>query len=59
MDAQSAINEIIARNDANDPMSVNELRALANTVDVSTGNSTILLYSGGVGEIIDPVIGYR
>ncbi|SDX17986.1 calcium-binding protein, partial [Nitrosomonas communis] len=59
MDEQSAINEIIARNNANNPMSVNELRALANTVDVSTGNSTILLYSGGVGEIIDPVIGYR
>ncbi|SDY86879.1 calcium-binding protein, partial [Nitrosomonas sp. Nm33] len=59
MDAQSAINEIIARNAANNPMSVNELQALANTVDISTGNSTILLYSGGVGEITDPVTGYR
>ncbi|MDV6345102.1 calcium-binding protein, partial [Nitrosomonas sp. Is37] len=59
MDAQSAVNEIIARNAANNPMSVNELRALANTVDVSTGNSTILLYSGGVGEITDPITGFR
>ncbi|SFL62127.1 IS630 transposase-related protein, partial [Nitrosomonas communis] len=59
MDAQSAINEIISRNAANNPMSVNELQALANTVDVSAGDSTILLYSGGVGEITDPVTGYR
>ena len=46
MDAQTAINEIIARKAANNPMTVDELKALANSVDVSTGNSILLLYSG-------------
>ncbi|PTQ88478.1 Ca2+-binding RTX toxin-like protein [Nitrosomonas nitrosa] len=59
MNAQSAINEIAIRSAANNPMSVNELRLLANNVDVTIGNSTLLLYSGGVGEIIDPLTGYR
>lgn len=31
-------------------MTVAQLRALANTVDASVGNSTLLLYSGGVGS---------
>ncbi|HNP52715.1 MAG TPA: hypothetical protein PKJ85_13110, partial [Nitrosomonas nitrosa] len=59
MDAQTAINEIIARKAANNPMTVDELKALANSVDVSTGNSILLLYSGGVGEVTDTITGYR
>lgn len=59
MDAQTAINEIIARKAANNPMTVDELRALAKSVDVSAGNSILLLYSGGVGEITDTATDYR
>ncbi len=51
MDAQSALNEIAARNTAGNPMSVNELHALVNSVDASAGNSILLLWSGGVGNI--------
>ncbi|WP_297324080.1 calcium-binding protein [Nitrosomonas sp.] len=50
MDTQSALNEIAARSTAGNPMSINELRALADSVDVNTGNSTLLLWSGGVGK---------
>ncbi len=41
--AQDAINSITSN------MTVSELRALANTVEASVGDSTLLLYSGGVG----------
>lgn len=41
--AQDAINSIMSG------MTVAELKALANTVDASVGDSTLLLYSGGVG----------
>ena len=50
MNASDALNEITARETAGNPMSVSELRALANSVDASTGNSTLLLWSGGVGK---------
>ncbi|GKS69222.1 hypothetical protein W03_12260 [Nitrosomonas sp. PY1] len=50
MNASNALNEITANEAAGNPMSVNELRALANSVDASTGNSTLLLWSGGVGK---------
>ena len=51
MDAQSAINEILSRNATGNPMSVAELRTLASSVDASVGSSTLLLYSGGVGDL--------
>ncbi|MBP7113693.1 MAG: calcium-binding protein, partial [Nitrosomonas sp.] len=50
MDAQSALNEIAARSTTDNPMSINELKALADSVDANTGNSTLLLWSGGVGK---------
>lgn len=50
MDANTALNQINARNNAGNPMSVTELRNLAGQVDVSAGNATLLLYSGGVGD---------
>jgi len=59
MDARTAIDQITARIDAGNPMSVSELQTLANSVDASIGSSTLLLYSGGIGEIIDPVTGIR
>ena len=59
MDAQSAIDEINARNTAGNPMSVSELRALADSVDASVGNSQLLLFSGGVGDVVDPDTGFR
>jgi hypothetical protein len=31
-------------------MTVDDLRALANTVDASVGNAKLLLYSGGTGQ---------
>jgi hypothetical protein len=37
-------------------MSVQQLRTLANAVDVSVGNAILLLYSGGVG-VLDPITG--
>ena len=51
MDAQSAINQILSRNASGDPMSVAELRTLAASVDATAGGATVLLYSGGVGNI--------
>ncbi len=53
MDSQSALNEIAIRNTAGNPMSVGELQALANSVDASTGDSILLLWSGGVGNDIN------
>ena len=52
MNASDALNEISVREAANNPMSTNELRTLANSVDVSTGNSTLLLWSGSVEKDI-------
>lgn len=44
--SSQAINQITSG------MSVSQLRALANQVDASVGSqNTLLLYSGGVGEI--------
>ncbi|MCB9985186.1 MAG: hypothetical protein H6864_05810 [Micavibrio sp.] len=39
-------------------MSVDDIRALVNTWDMDVGDGTLLLYSGGVGDI-DPQTGYR
>lgn len=58
MDSQSAINEILSRDAARNPMSVAHLRLLVSSVEASVGNSTLLLYSGGVGDI-DVATGYR
>lgn len=33
-------------------MTVSQLRALANTVDASVGDATLLLFSGGVGDLL-------
>ncbi|PXW89917.1 hypothetical protein C8R34_10374 [Nitrosomonas sp. Nm84] len=43
MNASDALNEIAVRETAANPMSVSEQRALANSVDATTGNSTLLL----------------
>jgi hypothetical protein len=59
MDALTAISQIAARVDAGNPMSISELQALANSVDASAGNSTLLLFSGGIGDIIDVDTGRR
>lgn len=39
-------------------MSVDDIRALVNTWDMDVGDSTLILYSGGVGDI-NPQTGYR
>lgn len=59
MDARTAIDQITARIDVGNPMSVSELQTLANSVDAGIGNSTLLLYSGGIGEIVDSDRGVR
>lgn len=45
MDAQTALNEINARNAAGNPMSVTELRALADQIDAGTGGVSLILNS--------------
>ncbi|GJL74314.1 calcium-binding protein [Nitrosomonas sp.] len=59
MDALTAISQITARIETGNPMSVSELQTLANSVDANVGDSTLLLYSGGAGEIVNPATGYR
>ena len=51
MDAQTAIDEINARNAAGNPMSVVELQNLSSSVDASTGGASLILNSGGVGDL--------
>ncbi|PXW89919.1 hemolysin type calcium-binding protein, partial [Nitrosomonas sp. Nm84] len=49
MNATDALNEVATRETAGNPMSVNELRTLTNSVDANLGNSTLVLWSGSVG----------
>jgi len=50
MNAQEALDLIAQRVADNNPMSVDELRMLANSVDASVSGSTLILYSGQVGD---------
>ncbi|TXI19093.1 MAG: hypothetical protein E6Q62_05015 [Nitrosomonas sp.] len=54
MNSSDALNQIVARETANNPMSVSEFRALVNSVDANLGNSILLLWSGGVGNDTQP-----
>ncbi|TXI18287.1 MAG: hypothetical protein E6Q62_07030, partial [Nitrosomonas sp.] len=52
MNASDALNEISVREAANNPLSISELRTLANSIDVTTGNSILLLWSGSLEKEI-------
>lgn len=59
--AQQAIDQINSWNsDPGYTITIQNLKDLADQVDVSTGSAdTIILYSGGVGDVVDVQTGFR